>query len=108
MWLFTIDGFFSAVAHPDDPDTIVVRARDPEDARRLAQATDGRVVEPPQRDYRYRVHLPRSLWSAYVAEGAEAIDYPNFKSAVGQRRGGPRASLYSGVWSVMYRLQPGD
>ena len=36
MWLFTTQGFYSVVAHRDDPETLIVRARTR--ARRTAQS----------------------------------------------------------------------
>ena len=106
MWLFTTDGFFSAVAHRDDPETILVRARVREDALRLQEAIgQGEVTETPDADYRYRVLLPRETWSAYLAAAGDTIDYPNFKNAVAARQGADRARVYAGVWSVMFELQ---
>lgn len=106
MWLFTTQGFFSAVAHRDDPRTILVRARVRDDARRLVEAVgEGEVIETPDADYRFRVALPLQDWAAYVAAAANAIDYPNFKDAVARRQGPERAHAYGDVWSVMLRLQ---
>ena len=80
MWLFTTDGFYSAVAHHKAPDTVVVRARAREDVLRLIESVgQGSLVETPHRDYRFRVCLSRATWAAY-ARGA-AVDYPNFKAA---------------------------
>ena len=106
MWLFTTDGFFSAVAHRDDPDTVLVRSRVREDALRLqAAVSQGEVTETPDADYRYRVLLPRETWSAYLAAAGDTIDYPNFKNAVAARQGADRARVYAHVWSVMFELQ---
>lgn len=106
MWLFTTDGFFSAVAHRDDPGTVIVRSRVRDDAERLVDSVGlGDVIETPDRDYRFRVHLPRGRWARYVATAAEAIDYPNFKAAVAARQGADRAHAYADVWSVMFALQ---
>lgn len=109
MWLFTTDGFFSAVAHRDNPGTVLVRSRVREDAQGLvASAGQGEVIETPDGDYRYRVLLPRNTWSAYLAAAGHAIDYPNFKKAVATRRGADRARAYADVWSVMFQLQQAE
>ncbi len=78
MWLFTTDGFYSAVTHHEAPDTVVVRARAREDVLRLIEAVgQGSLVETPHRDYRLSgLPRPRDTWAAYVAAAAEAIDYP--------------------------------
>ncbi len=106
MWLFTTDGFFSAVAYRDEPDAIIVRARVGDDALRLVEAArQGEVIETPDRDYRFRVYLARDDWSAYVAGAAAAIDYPNFKEAVAARQGPDRPDAYAALWSAMFELQ---
>jgi hypothetical protein len=106
MWLFTTDGFFSAVAHRTDAGTVIVRSRVANDARRLVEAAGaGDVIETSDSDYRFRVHLPRQTWATYVAAAAAAIDYHNFKDAVAARAGADRAHTYGQVWSVMQGLQ---
>jgi hypothetical protein len=106
MWLFTLDGFYSAVAAHDDPDTLVVRARVRIDAELLvARVGTGEVLETRDRDYRYRVLLPRAVWAEYVAQAAGAIDYDNFKNAVARAQGRRRANDYAAVWGVMYHVQ---
>ena len=106
MWLFTTDGFYSAVTVPEAPDTVVVRARAREDALHLIEATGrGSLVETPHSDYRFRVCLPQAMWAAYVAAAAEAIDYPNFKAAIAERQGADRAHAYGAVWAAMFAFQ---
>lgn len=106
MWLFTTDGFYSAVAHHDDPHTVVVRSRVREDSERLAKVLGvGEVLETPAQDYRFRVLLPRAAWASYVESAALNLDYPNFKAAVAARQGSKRAHSYGEVWSLMYGLQ---
>ena len=72
MWLFCKSGFFSAVQHFEDKNTIPVRARFEGDLERLC-ARHG--IEPdvditPNNDYRYRMNFPRQLWSGIVAKEA--------------------------------------
>ena len=106
MWLFTTDGFYSAVTHREALDTVVVRARARDDVLRLIEAVDqGTLNETPHRGYRFRVCLPRDTWSAYVAAAAQAIDYPNFKAAIAERQGADRAHVYGAVWAAMFALQ---
>ncbi|MEJ7786397.1 MAG: hypothetical protein WKF96_16460 [Solirubrobacteraceae bacterium] len=106
MWLFTTQGFFSAVQKRDEPGTLLVRSRVREDAERLvATVGNGTVIETPERDYRFRVELPAKAWAEYVAAAATDIDYPNFKSAVAAHQGPGRADAYGSVWAAMYALQ---
>ena len=109
MWLFTTDGFFSAVSDRNDEGTIIVRSRVRDDAARLVNAVGvGRVTETRDSDYRFRVELPRAAWVAYVAAAAEAIDYPHFKAAVAVRQGASRAHAYADVWAVLRELQAAE
>ena len=55
MWLFTTDGFYSAVTHREAPDTVVVRARARDDVLRLIEAV-GRAPSPRHPS---RLPLPR-------------------------------------------------
>lgn len=107
MWLFTTIGFFSVVADPDHPDTLKVRARARADleALRDRHLPDLEIVETDHTDYRFRAFVHRDEWAHAARALAADIDYPNFKSAVGQRQGAARAKRYGEVWRVMYGLQ---
>lgn len=105
MWVFTKNGFFSAVAHRDRPGFLLVRARFAGDLERLCKAHDIKpeVRETPDADYRFRMDFDRNTW-AWVMEGeSECIDYPNFKAAV--HDGTPRDEAYMGCWSALRRGQ---
>jgi hypothetical protein len=53
MWIFTTDGFFSAVADRDHPGHVRVRMRVRDDGERLLVALGGgELVEKPGADYR--------------------------------------------------------
>jgi hypothetical protein len=109
MWIFTTDGFFSAVADRDDADMIVVRSRVWADTARFTKSLGfGVVVETPEADYGFRVRVPRSSWVEYVTGAAKAIDYANFKAAIAVRQGSDRAHIYADVWSVMRALQTAE
>ena len=109
MWIFTTDGFFSAVADRDHAEMIVVRSRVRDDTARFAESVGfGVVVETPEADYGFRVRAPRSSWVEYVAGAAKAIDYANFKAAIAVRQGADRSHVYADVWSVMRALQAAE
>lgn len=104
MWVFTQDGFLSAVSdrHDATGQRLVVRAR----ARRDIVAFASRVGVPWARtpapaDYRWRATVTREQFATYLAGEAYAIDYPNFKSMVRARLGAARESLYHSVWSTL-------
>jgi hypothetical protein len=107
MWLFTSIGFFAVVAHRDDPDTLLVRARSRDDleALRDRHLPALEIHEHAGADYRWRATVTRTEWGRVAATLATEIDYPNFKSAVAARQGPDRAELYHDVWGVMYWLQ---
>jgi len=92
----------------DRPVDVLVREVQPASqlAERLVAAVGaGERHETRERDYRYRVFLPRSTWADYVARAAQGIDYANFKEAVAQAQDRQRARDYAAVWGVMYHVQ---
>lgn len=110
MWIFTKDGFFSAVEHREDDRYLMIRARFKEDLEKLiSKVSHNSIVaiadvieETPDADYPYRTVLPKMVWSKYVADEANAIDYDNFKGEVlNDEYGTERWDRYHGVWSVM-------
>jgi hypothetical protein len=112
MWVVTTKGFFSAVEHRKDPNTVIVRARvrkDLEAARNLIEdAADRRrhrIYVDNTADYPYRLDLPKDIWASVVAQLAHDIDYDNFKDAVKARQGKKRASVYMDVWTALAKLE---
>ena len=55
MWVFTETGFVSAVARRDDPDHLVVRARDRISLEPLAALDADEIVLGAGSDYPYRL-----------------------------------------------------
>lgn len=127
MWNATTRGFFSAVQHRDDTDLLVVRTRDHGDAETLVawyatwkddlavfNGNTQDLLPVPAittyewSDYPWRVIMPRTAWGAFLAETVEDLDYGNFKDAVKAQQGADRAQVYSGVWSVLLRLEDLD
>ncbi len=106
MWLFTTQGFYSVVAHRDDPETLIVRARTREDIEALGeQIPDIEPFENGDADYRHRAYVSRSEWLAAVAQLTAEIDYDNFKSEVAREQGYERARVYGHVWGELLGLQ---
>ena len=110
MWLLTPIGFFSIVRKPEDVEAgmLTVRARVRSDLQQLKQQLLpelGPIVEGRGTDYRYRARAPKQAVALAMVRLVEQLDYSNFKDAVAQRQGKPRARLYHDVWDVLYGLQ---
>lgn len=104
MWIFTTQGFVSAVQHKDDPTTMMVRARERSHLETLFP--NQALVELAPADYPFRVFLPKADFVAWLTEQAEAIDYPDFKSAIPHSHLGDRYyQACSRVWSLMHDLE---
>jgi|APGre2960657404_1045060.scaffolds.fasta_scaffold02862_11 hypothetical protein len=111
MWTTTQHGYFSAVAHRDDPkgSTVLVRARDADDLRRVRDAgyETGRIHAMTSADYPYRVFMDKAEWGRYLADQAMAIDYTNFKTRIGNLDA-KRAHVYMKVWSALQHIEDDD
>jgi len=120
MWLFTRYGFFSiASAMNDDghsctpdPDTVMVRARQKRHIenlnKRFPQLTEFLINTEATADYRYRIIVPKSIWSNVVLELVNEQVWSNFKGEVGRFLGQEfddyEHALHR-VWGVMRHLQ---
>ena len=81
------------------------RARDRESLEPLIARTGAEVNPWEGSDYAFRIVMPRTEFTAWVSEQADAIDYTNFKSSAHKRRGGAFADVLHDVWGAMYRFQ---
>jgi hypothetical protein len=112
MWLVTTTGFYSIVEKPWDrePGTLTVRARAREDLEALRGAglpELGDIKEDRAADYRFRAQAPKVAVARVVEAQISAIDYDNFKSAVGERQGARREQIYHDAWSAFHQIQVG-
>lgn len=101
MWVFTQDGFVSAVESDRDPGTLVVRARDKQSLQMLSDLTGAELVELRGRDYEYRIFISKDQFTDWVAAQVAAIDYSNFKNRLWQTRGDVYHDAASHVWGEM-------
>ncbi|UVK55849.1 hypothetical protein DBIPINDM_002412 [Mesorhizobium sp. AR02] len=100
MWICFKEGFVSAVQNPDDPDDLVVRARN---VRHLeALFPNHEIVMSPDADYACRAYIPKTEFGALLARKSAAIDYQNFKASVMDRR---LHQLYAEFWRLHLRYQ---
>ena len=109
MWIFTKDGFFSAVENRDDKSQVMVRARNISDLGRLSTKLKTRWVRSSEwADYEFRLVCSKRRWGKYLAGEGEAIDYDNFKDAMAEkyresRHNWHRIEQLHDVWAVMRR-----
>jgi hypothetical protein len=100
MWICLSDAFVSIVAHREEPDALMVRARRAGDLERVFPGCE--VTRTPRADYLFRATIPREDVAAALAREALRIGYPNFKDSVPDDA---LHSAYSGFWASMERLQ---
>lgn len=105
MWLFTNTGFVSAVKNGDK---LKVRARDERSLYPLVKFAGVKVVKTPYADYPYRVEVTNEVFAGWVSQLATEIDYHNFKSEVGAKRGYNYAHPLTQVWSIMHDVEDGN
>lgn len=106
MWLFTTQGFYSVVAHRDDAETLIVRARTAGDIESLReQIPEIEPFEDASADYLHRAYVSRTDWLAAVEQLTAGINYDNFKSEVAREQGSEWSHLYGAVWAELLRLQ---
>lgn len=100
MWIFLNNACLSIVAHRDNPEKLLVRARFQWDIEEVFNGVD--VVETPNADYRFSAEVDRERVAEVLAAHVEAIEYDSFKSSV---RSSWRHDLYLKVWSILRAAQ---
>lgn len=108
MWIFTKNGFVSAVRKNEYPDFITVRARDRESLTGLAEFADAEIAKSPDGDYPYRTFVKPEVFADWVSEESFDIDYHNFKSKVSQVRGYEFVQALHDVWAAMLQVEDPD
>lgn len=111
MWLFTRYGFFSiAAGRPDEgaPEMVMVRAR----ARKHLEALKRRfqtsmkkyrVEEHNDRDYKFRIILPKRVWEDTIATLAEEQTWSNFKGEAARfAKDATYSHVLHKIWHLMF------
>lgn len=102
MWVFTQDGFISAVEDKQKNNgTIVVRSRDRQSLELISTLTGAEIHPSPGRDYPYRVFVTREQFAEFLTSNVYALDYGNFKDRVWDARGDVWHDAAGSVWSEM-------
>lgn len=119
MWIFTTGSFVSAVQHRDNPDLVMVRARDKESLEtmlegiELAGVADAEKFERPEiisvpGDYRWRVTISKATFAIYLQfEVLNYLNYENYKDALTKVRGEKWHRAAMGVWTSMLAVDDG-
>ena len=108
MWIFTQDGFISAVDNKEVSGKLTVRARDKRSLAMLAEFTDQDIKQVDRRDYPYRVHVTKEEFGDFLLGHVDNLDYPNFKDQVYAVRGQQFASACGAVWAAMLDVTDDD
>ena len=102
MWTMTKRGFYSVVAHRDDPSRVLVRSRCERDIRALKDLVpDEEPFYMAYADYHWRLECSSDEWVRAVSVMAAEIDYPNFKSAITDQA---HHHAYMDVWHALLPL----
>jgi hypothetical protein len=102
MWIFTTDGFISAVYKHN---AVQVRARDRKSLEELAIHCKSEIKHTPVADYPYRLETDRNNLATWLSKQAQLMDYSNFKSEVEAVRGFEFAAPLHKVWDVMHDVE---
>lgn len=113
MWIFTQNGFISAV-EARDKQGLSVRARDEQSLQHLIEtagslgyaAEVSAIVEGAGTDYPFRVAASRAAVAAYLVATTSDIGYHNFKDQVTATRGTVFHDALMDVWIAMLRVTP--
>ena len=117
MWIFTRYGFYSLASanKPDgslDKETVMVRGRSKAHLQNLRDRfpviAEAEIVTMAERDYRYRLVIPKREWVPILAEMAEEQEWSNFKDEAAAhlgKEGNSYTRALHDIWKIMYRLQ---
>jgi len=105
MWVFTETGFLSAVRHSENPDALIVRARDEESLRGLSKAAQTQIMATPEHDYPFRTMVSKDLFAEWVLEQVSDLDYTNYKGHMWSQRPEFGDALHD-VWVAMHQVTP--
>ena len=80
MWLFVSGGFLSIVGHRTLPDSLLVRARNPDHIRAMFPEVEYTCM--PTADYPYRAVLGRGAVQEAMVQYIQTMVYDNFKASI--------------------------
>lgn len=109
MWVFTLDGHFSAAFNQYcKPDEIVIRARTSHELDNLRQRLSfPPVLATPDEPYPFQVIVKRHVWAGYLAQCVDVLYYPSLRNA--HMPDMTLKGVFNAVWATVlgaYRLKP--
>ena len=104
MWVFTQNGFISAVDNKVKPGLLAVRARDRQSLEEISEMAGSEIEFTPRRDYQYRTYVSRGILEDFVKLSIETLDYSNFKDRLYVSRGKQFARAAGNVWTSMHAV----
>jgi hypothetical protein len=108
MWVFTENGFVSAIRHHSEAGKLVIRARDYKSLKGIANAI-GLDIEPtPGGDYPYRAVADDSAFAAWLSKQVMRIDYVNYKDHMELTRGHDFTDALHRVWTAMQQVEDAE
>jgi hypothetical protein len=105
MWIITKTGFISVVQSRNDPDNLLVRARNPEHLAAGFPNFVEEIFEDKDADYRWRLEVPREIVADMLADAVDELDYD---SHVKEEVSGADKDLYHAMlrmWNAHYDYQ---
>ena len=111
MWIFTKDGFFSAVFDKHcKNDELMIRSRCQDDLGRLSKKLHGysdetEIFGMEHVDYRFRMKVSKHEWTDYLRNCVYDIDYANVKDNIIPAGDNLRQDAYYQVWTALYQWQ---
>jgi hypothetical protein len=105
MWIFTETGFVSAVQHRENPDYLMVRARDRQSLVQLSEIVETEIKSTPDADYPYRLTATKEDVKSWMNDSIDFLGYSNFKNQVAITRGKNYARTLGSVWSTMHDVE---
>ena len=111
MWIFNQDGFFSVVQHRDDPEMLMIKARNRAHLERVAAWTRANfmpnleIVELEESDYIVRANISKIRWAQYLTQRTMELDYDSVKEPIMERTDPELGHAMFDVWDRMMRYQ---
>ena len=104
MWVFTSDGFFTAVSKQCRQDEIMIKANSRKDLEKLLQSVNAQqpIQESPETAHRFHVILKKASWIQYLADYVEDLDYETVRDHIVTRNDTARHEAYQTVWTTMH------
>lgn len=108
MWVFTTEGFVSAVKDWNEPNKLVIRARSAHALSGLRDMFDVEIKHTPSRDYPYRVMVAKAQFEQWLSGEVQAMEYTNFKDAAHSLGDSRYDRALIKVWTAMYESEAND